>query len=174
MLKRPKDAEPLHHEVDEVASGSFRRRKPPEISGHGYVLKSLEAALWAFHASDDFSDAVLKAVNLGDDADTTGAVCLQLAGAHWGQRGVPKPWLERLARRDMIESALEGLLSEALAPPKGDGGARRSDGGAHKGIDPVGLDATQARPNHPVSGTGNSLCRPLLRQPLQLVRQPLG
>jgi ADP-ribosyl-[dinitrogen reductase] hydrolase len=51
ILKRHKDAEPLHHEVDAVASGSFRRRKPPEISGHGYVLKSLEAALWAFHAT---------------------------------------------------------------------------------------------------------------------------
>lgn len=46
------------------------------------VVKSLEAALWAFHAAESFEEAVLRAVNLGDDADTTGAVCGQLAGAY--------------------------------------------------------------------------------------------
>jgi len=50
-------------------------------------------------------------VNLGDDADTTGAVCGQFAGAMWGESGIPGEWLEALARRDMIEGALEGLMS---------------------------------------------------------------
>jgi len=54
-------------------------------------------------APKDFRDAVLKAVNLGDDADTTGAVCGQLAGAYWGKSGIPAEWLEGWARKDMIE-----------------------------------------------------------------------
>ena len=78
--------------------------------GSGYVVKSLEAALWAFHDAEDFHEAVLRAVNLGDDADTTGAVCGQLAGAYWGESGIPGEWLEGLARRDMIEQAPRGLL----------------------------------------------------------------
>ena len=72
----------------------------------------LEAALWAFHNAQDLRQAVLKAVNLGDDADTTGAVCGQLAGAYWGESGIPSRWRENLARRDMIERALAGLMKE--------------------------------------------------------------
>jgi ADP-ribosylglycohydrolase len=49
-------------------------------------------------------------VNLGDDADTTGAVCGQLAGAYWGESGIPKEWRKALARRDLLETALAGLL----------------------------------------------------------------
>ncbi len=99
----------LHPKVDEIAGGGFRAKQPPEIQGSGYVVKSLEAALWAFCGADDFSDAVLRAVNLGDDADTTGAVCGQLAGAYWGESGIPVRWRESLARRDLIERALAGL-----------------------------------------------------------------
>jgi|GEM_PF-2538416 len=58
----------------------------------------------------DFEEAVLKAVNLGDDADTTGAVCGQLAGAFWGESRIPESLRSGLARTDMIESALAGLL----------------------------------------------------------------
>lgn len=81
-----------------------------DIKGTGWVIKSLEAALWAFCNSDSFEEAVLKAVNLGDDTDTTGAVCGQLAGAFWGESGIPQRWLDKLARKDMIEDALKGLL----------------------------------------------------------------
>ena len=102
----------LHPEVAEVAEGSFRRKQPPEIVGSGYVVKSLEAALWAFHDAKDFREAVLRAVNLGDDADTTGAVCGQLAGAYWGESGIPQEWREGLARPEMIEHAVQGLLDE--------------------------------------------------------------
>ena len=108
-LVRLRAIRPLHPEVDEVAAGSFRRR-PPEIIGSGYVVQSLEAALWAMHDAADFREAVLRAVNLGDDADTTGAVCGQLAGACWGETGIPLQWRENLARPDMIEQALRGLL----------------------------------------------------------------
>ena len=111
-LQRLRQVHGLHPEVAEVASGSFRCKRPPAIVGSGYVVKSLEAALWAFHDAKDFREAVLRAVNLGDDADTTGAVCGQLAGACWGESGIPAEWLEGLARPEMIERALQGLLSE--------------------------------------------------------------
>ncbi len=109
-LKRLNDTFTLHPHVKEVASGSFRRRKPPEIRGSGYVVQSLEAALWAFHDASDFREAVLRAVNLGDDADTTGAVGGQLAGAHWGESGIPKEWRDGLKGREEIEPILKQLL----------------------------------------------------------------
>lgn len=67
--------------------------------------------MWAFCDAHSFEEAVLKAVNLGDDADTTGAICGQLAGAYWGETGIPREWLDDLGRRDMLEGALTGLLS---------------------------------------------------------------
>jgi ADP-ribosyl-[dinitrogen reductase] hydrolase len=109
-LLRLKEIEPLHPEVDAVAAGSFRTLKPPAIKGSGYVVKSLEAAMWAFHDAADFREAVLRAVNLGDDSDTTGAVCGQLAGACWSEAGIPEEWLDGLAKRELIEHALTGLL----------------------------------------------------------------
>jgi ADP-ribosylglycohydrolase len=109
-LQRLRENAALHPEVDAVAGGSFRRLEPPEIKGSGYVVKSLEAAIWSFHNGKDFSESVLGAVNLGDDADTTGAVCGQLAGAYWGESGIPGEWIDGLARRDLIEDALAGLL----------------------------------------------------------------
>ena len=63
----------LHPEVEGVAAGSFLRREPPAIQGTGFVVQSLEAAMWAFARGDDFRTGALLAVNLGDDADTTGA-----------------------------------------------------------------------------------------------------
>ena len=108
-LQRLRADHPLHPAVDEVVGGSFRRRSPPEIVGSGYVVKSLEAALWAFHNAEDFCEAVLKAVNLGNDADTTGAVCGQLAGAYWGIAGIPPEWLKGLAQRDELERAVGAL-----------------------------------------------------------------
>jgi ADP-ribosylglycohydrolase len=102
---------PLVKEIGEVAAGSFKRRNPPEIVGSGYVVKSLEAALWAFRSSDSFRDGCLKAVNLGDDADTTGAVYGQLAGAHYGLRGIPETWVGKISHRDLIVSFAEKLLA---------------------------------------------------------------
>jgi len=104
---------PMQAEVDEVAAGSFRNRKPPEIQGTGYVVKSLEAALWAFENSNSFEEGCLLAVNLGDDADTTGAVYGQLAGAFYGADGIPDRWVERLALRETIEE----LATKLHKPP---------------------------------------------------------
>ncbi|MBI2806619.1 MAG: ADP-ribosylglycohydrolase family protein [Planctomycetes bacterium] len=103
---------PLHRLIQEIAQGSFRQKQPPVIQGSGWVVKSLEASLWAFHDADSFEEAVLRAVNLGDDADTTGAICGQLAGAYWGESGISKSLRAGLARMDMLEKALAGILGE--------------------------------------------------------------
>ena len=104
------DIKPLHPLIQEIAQGSFHQRNPPAIQGSGWVVKSLEASLWAFHDADTFEEAVLKAVNLGDDADTTGAICGQLAGAYWGESGIPGSLRSGLARMDMLENALAGIV----------------------------------------------------------------
>ncbi|MDP2948902.1 MAG: ADP-ribosylglycohydrolase family protein [Chloroflexota bacterium] len=105
---------PLTPKIGEIAAGSFKERQPPEVKGTGYVVKSLEAALWALYRSDSFREGCLLAVNLGDDADTTGAVYGQLAGSIYGERGIPRSWRSRLARRELIVSLAERLL--ALRP----------------------------------------------------------
>jgi ADP-ribosylglycohydrolase len=104
---------PLTTEIAEIAGGSFLRREPPEIEGSGYCVKSLEAALWAFHKTDNFRDGCLLAVNLGDDADTTGAVYGQLAGAFYGERQIPAEWLAKLALRTLIEQMADRLCVAA-------------------------------------------------------------
>jgi ADP-ribosylglycohydrolase len=91
-------------EIDEIASGSFKHKNPPQIRGSGYVVRSLEAALWAFYHGGSFKEGCLLAVNLGDDADTTGAVYGQLAGAFYGEKAIPESWRSKLAYRDLIES----------------------------------------------------------------------
>lgn len=118
VLHRLRQFHTLHPEIEEVAEGSFLEKKPPRIKGSGYVVRSLEAALWAFHDASDFREAAVRAVNLGDDADTTGAVCGQLAGAYWGETGIPREWRGALARKDMIEEALNGLLKPSAAAAK--------------------------------------------------------
>jgi len=105
------DENPLVARIAEIAGGSFKRCEPPVIAGSGYVVKSLEAALWAFHNSADFRDGCLLAVNLGDDADTTGAIYGQLAGAFYGEQAIPLGWRAKLAHSAMITSFADKLLT---------------------------------------------------------------
>lgn len=108
------ETHPLVSEIDEIARGSYRQKQPPAIRGTGYVVESLEAALWAFDQSDSFAAGCLLAVNLGDDADTTGAVYGQIAGAFYGVSGIPSRWLALLHEREMIEG-LAVKLKEVAA-----------------------------------------------------------
>jgi len=107
--------EPLAAVVDDVASGSFRFREPLDIRGSGYAVKSLEAALWAFDRTCDFQQGALKAANLGDDADTTAAIYGQLAGAYYGEEGVPEEWRAKLALRADIERLADALFELSQA-----------------------------------------------------------
>lgn len=80
------------------------------VQSTGYVVHTLDAALWAVATTGDFRSAVLAAANLGDDADTTAAVAGQLAGAIYGAAAIPAAWLERLAWRQRIETAVLALM----------------------------------------------------------------
>ncbi|MFC0215225.1 ADP-ribosylglycohydrolase family protein [Paenibacillus chartarius] len=101
--------------IEEVRKGSYRFNEPPEIKGSGYVVKSLEAALWAFEKTTSFEEGALLAVNLGDDADTTGVVYGQLAGAFYGYNAIPTHWLNKLAKREMIVDFSQRLFNERLS-----------------------------------------------------------
>jgi ADP-ribosyl-[dinitrogen reductase] hydrolase len=110
------DAHPLAPGIHAIAAGSYRRKEPPEIHGTGYVVKSLEAALWAFHKTDSFRDGCLLAANLGDDADTTAAVYGQLAGAFYGESGIPQSWLDKLVKRHLIAFLADRLGATRVTP----------------------------------------------------------
>ncbi len=107
------DRSPLTEKIAAIADGSFKYREPPQIQGTGYVVESLEAALWAFNKAQDFRHGALLAVNLGHDADTTGAIYGQIAGAHYGARAIPAEWLERLTMAAEIASMADRLREHA-------------------------------------------------------------
>ncbi len=130
---------PLAEKIAFVADGSFKDREPPHIKGTGYVVDALEAALWAFRRSDGFREGALLAVNLGGDADTTGAIYGQIAGAHYGAEAIPATWRAKLAMADEITSlsdrlydgvadAFGAVLAPLCAAPS-DSLERRSRGG---------------------------------------------
>jgi ADP-ribosyl-[dinitrogen reductase] hydrolase len=99
-----------HKDIRPISRGEYRGRDVSGIEGSGYVARSLEAALWCFHGTGSFRDAILAAANLGGDADTTAAVCGQVAGAFYGMSGIPSEWLEKLAMRDGITALADRLM----------------------------------------------------------------
>jgi ADP-ribosyl-[dinitrogen reductase] hydrolase len=99
--------------ITAIAKGCYHDKKEHDIRGTGYVVDCLEAALWCFWTTDTFSDAILKAANLGDDADTTAAVCGQIAGAYYGSSGIPDVWKEQLAMREMIQELADRLYQQS-------------------------------------------------------------
>ncbi len=103
--------------IQAIARGDYRTKSRDRIRGSGYVVESLEAALWCFWQTDNFKDAILLAVNLGDDADTTAAVCGQVAGAYYGESGIPGAWKELLAMKDQISALADQLYQHPLKPP---------------------------------------------------------
>ncbi|MFA1720629.1 ADP-ribosylglycohydrolase family protein [Xanthomonas campestris] len=86
-----------------------------QIRGTGYVVDALSAALWCLATTDTFADAVLRAANLGDDADTTAAICGQLAGAFYGIDGIPAAWRERVQDAAEIVALADRLYEAAQA-----------------------------------------------------------
>lgn len=97
-------------DIQKIARGSYQLKMPPNIRGTGYVVDALEAALWAFHNSNSFKEGALLAVNLGDDADTTGAIYAQLAGAYYGVEGIPAQWIEQITDVELITRYADQLL----------------------------------------------------------------
>lgn len=106
------DTWPLAPEIAAIARGSYLHREPPAIRGSGWVVHTLEAALWAFSRTNSFEDGLLQVVNLGEDADTTGAVYGQIAGAYYGESAIPPEWRAKLALWPTIDA-----LASSLVPP---------------------------------------------------------
>ncbi|CAF4645981.1 unnamed protein product, partial [Rotaria sp. Silwood2] len=106
--------DPLEPEIENVAKGSFKKEKgyAAGIRGIGYVVNSLEAALWAFWSTQSFEEGVLAAVNLGDDTDTTAAIYGQLAGAYYGYDKLPQGWINSVYSKRFIECLCKWIAYE--------------------------------------------------------------
>ncbi|WP_020620299.1 ADP-ribosylglycohydrolase family protein [Paenibacillus daejeonensis] len=113
LVKAHYAGEPELVHYSRLLEGDISTLDEEEIASSGYVVHTLEAAVWCLLTSGSYEDAVLKAVRLGEDTDTTGAVTGGLAGLWYGTDVIPEPWLSPLARRDDIE-ALAARLAAAL------------------------------------------------------------
>ncbi len=96
-------------EIAAIANGAWRGKNRDAIASSGYVVHTLEAAVWCVERADGFADAVLEAVNLGDDADSVGAVAGQIAGAVWGEKCMPSAWIFQLSWQSRIRNTIEVL-----------------------------------------------------------------
>ena len=100
----------LAKSVGAIARGEYKEKQASDLPASGYVVDTLEAALWCFHRTNNFRDGALLAVSLGNDTGTTAAVYGQLAGAYYGLDAIPAEWREALAHRAMIEELAVALL----------------------------------------------------------------
>ena len=98
---------PEYESYKRIFDPDFEKLGANEIKSSGYVVDTLEAALWCVLTTDNYRDCVLRAVNLGEDTDTVAAVAGGLAGALYGYDAIPKEWLDTLIHRDYIEGMCE-------------------------------------------------------------------
>lgn len=87
-----------------ITEESFGNLDSEQIKSTGYVVDTLEAALWCLLNTDSYKECVLMAVNLGRDTDTVAAVAGGLAGLNYGYANIPNEWISKIAKRDAIES----------------------------------------------------------------------
>lgn len=99
--------------IQAIARGEYKNKSMEEIRGSGYVVASLESALWCFLNTDSFEAAILMAANLGEDADTTAAICGQVAGAYYGVTGIPEGWRSKLTMLQEITTLADRLYEVA-------------------------------------------------------------
>jgi ADP-ribosyl-[dinitrogen reductase] hydrolase len=110
LLGIPPDLLEVHSEkIRAIVDCAYLGKKRHEIRSRGYVVDTLEAALWSFATTESFREAVLTAANLGFDADTVAAVTGQVAGAFYGADAIPREWLEKLYLRDVIDKMARSL-----------------------------------------------------------------
>lgn len=96
---------------DRILSFDFQNCPRSEIKGRGYVVASLEAALWCLLKNNSYEETALSAVNLGKDTDTTAAIAGGLAGIYYGYEDIPKDWLGKIARFDYIDGLIEDFAN---------------------------------------------------------------
>ena len=97
------DKENLHYYDRLKDLETFKSLPAEKIKSTGYVVDALESAVWSLITTDSFDQALLKAVNLGDDTDTVGAIAGGLAGLYYGYDSIPEEWLSAIKRREWIE-----------------------------------------------------------------------
>ena len=97
---------------ERLTQGTIAELEEDQIFSSGYVLHTLEAAVWCLLRTNSYKEAVLKAVNLGEDTDTVAAVTGGLAGLLYGSEAIPEDWIQSLARLEDINGLLEGLSEE--------------------------------------------------------------
>ena len=108
--------QPFSH-FSRLFSGNIADLPEDEIESGGYVVHTLEAGIWCLLNSSSYEEAVLKAVNLGGDTDTTATVAGGLAGVHYGYDAIPEEWLRRIARRNDIQKLFERFIDTVLPEP---------------------------------------------------------
>ena len=101
---------------DRLLNSDIHKLDEYQIHSSGYVLHTIEASIWCLLTTDNYKDAVLKAVNLGEDTDTTGAVTGGLAGILYGLENIPPKWITQIARKDDIENLAERLAKNIIIP----------------------------------------------------------
>ena len=108
--------EEYENHFKEIFEENFYHKTREEIKSTGYVVDTLKACLWCVGTTDNFKDAVLKAVNLGEDTDTIGAITGTLAGAKYSFESIPKEWIEKLVNKALIEEKCEQLFNRIIEP----------------------------------------------------------
>ena len=101
--------QPYTEKVKGISEQKFLDFEYSELTDSGYVIESLESALWCFVRTDTFEEAILMSANIGNDADTTAAVCGQIAGAFYGESKMPIKWVNKLAMLDEISTLADDL-----------------------------------------------------------------
>jgi len=95
-----------------IANGDFLSFNYEQLTGSGYVVESLISALWCFMKGSSFKESILLAANIGNDADTTAAICGQIAGAFYGFSAIPEQWRNKITMAKEIEQVAEALFFE--------------------------------------------------------------
>lgn len=103
--------QPTTSKVSSIASGLYLEKSYEQLTGSGYVIESLESALWCFHKANSFEEAILLAANIGNDADTTAAICGQIAGAFYGGAVIPDNWVNLVQKYENIQSVADTLFT---------------------------------------------------------------
>lgn len=98
----------------EIFEEKFYYKNRNEIKSTGYVVDTLKACLWCLGTTDNFKEAVLKAVNLGEDTDTIGAITGTLAGATYSMDSIPKEWIKKITNKALIDEKCEQLFNRII------------------------------------------------------------
>ncbi len=105
------DKKKLCKELHSIYSGDFLNKSRNDIKSTGYVIDTLEAALYSFFKFDNYHDTILFCVNLGDDSDTVGCVTGQIAGAYYGIRHIPRKWIWKLRKLELLWQVIDDLYN---------------------------------------------------------------